>query len=170
MGDRHLWRFHRAVAMTGLLAAVGLCLVVVIGLVPLVLPWPVRLRWIIITATADPWTAGSSALALEECRIEAVQVTGTGPVMIACKDGAATELLQVPAVSLADRDQLERWRATRTPLLKDGRAGGAVTLSGPSASITAFRQIDRDAFLSAEGEDLSLGELTLDDLILLGRL
>jgi hypothetical protein len=157
--------------MIGVLVALGLCLVaVVVGFAPFLLPWPVRLRWMIVTAAADPWTARALPLALDECHIEAVRVTDAGLVLVPHRDGVATELLHVPTATPSDRDQLERWLATRTPLLMDTRAGGDVILSGSTGSITAFRYLDPEAALLPTDDDApTLGELTLDDLILLGR-
>jgi hypothetical protein len=155
--------------MNALPVAAGLCAVAaIVGFAPFLLPWPLRLRWMIVTAMADPWTARASPPTLEECRIEALEETDGGLLLICGPDGSGPGPLHIPLATSAERDQVNWWLASRTPLLKDTRPRGAVVLSGPAGSVTAVPE--PAAILSMDDEHPTLGELTLDDLILLGRI
>jgi hypothetical protein len=130
--------------MIVILTLAGLVALVAVSVAPFCLPWHQRLRWLIATSTVpDPWGLGSMPWpGLDELTVQTV-TPFHGGLLIACASGpaAAPTLLWLDCTTSEDRAHLECSAATEMPLLLIGGPDGAVTLHGPTWSVTGLQTV-----------------------------
>jgi hypothetical protein len=155
--------------MTGLLV-LAVVVFALLGVAPVLLPWPQRVRWVALVASTplDPWgMAGpvtSSGLwdVVTVCTVSSGAVPRVGVAFAACHRDA---WLWCP-LSAAEVGQLRAWAAERTPVLMGTDDSGRVALYGPEAAVVG---LERDEVPPGGGDGAPvLGELTPEDLALLG--
>jgi hypothetical protein len=128
-------------AAIALIGALVVAAVLAVG-VPLLLPWPQRLRWL-LTSNADAvgtagWALGGDVL--DEVTVELVVAD---LVLIGHATGHTSAWLRGDRAtldaSLDDRFRLERWQADATPLLLIERSH-ALALYGPDGCVTSLHR------------------------------
>jgi hypothetical protein len=125
---------------TVLVAAVAVIVVVILVLAPFWLPWPLRLRWIVISSMGlDSARLGvPPQISLEEVTIVDVFVGPEGAVRVV--DGAdRIEELSLSGVPIDAQAQLRHWSATGIPLIKMTHPNGEVVLQGPTDAVAGLR-------------------------------
>jgi len=160
------------------IAAIGV--VVVLAAVPLLLPWPQHLRWLIATTAlpSDSYSlnAGVAPVGrLEEVTVCRVTLGQEGLIEVATEITNRPEHLSMPAAASSDLARLQRWAAARTPLLQITDPSGEVSLYDPTHAVVGLRVIELEANLTKgtcpEGRWLGrrpvLGELKPAELDLL---
>jgi len=160
------------------IAAIG----VVAGLaaVPLLLPWPQHLRWLIASTAlqTDPCSLNTGAAPvgrLEQVTVCKVTLGREGLIEIATETTNRSEHLSMPAVPSIDVAGLQRWAASRTPLLQITDPTGEVSLYGPTHAVVGLRVIELETNRTKgtrpegrwPGQRPVLGELEPADLDLL---
>jgi hypothetical protein len=130
--------------MIVILTFAGLVALVAVSVAPFCLPWHHRLRWLIAASTVpDPWGLGTMPWqGLEELTVQTV--TGFhGGLLVAgvCGPAAAPRLLWLDCTTTEDKDHLEWSAATKLPLLLIGGTDGALTLYGPTWSVSGLQTV-----------------------------
>jgi hypothetical protein len=128
--------------------ALGAITLAAIGFVPLLLPWPQRVRW---TVAAQAMGDSASALAacpapaLREVVLVSVHDRDDGPVFTlqeAGRGGRDMRIFHAPSTIPTDVIvMLSEWSALRTPMLLYVDDAGIATLTGPAATVTGFRGV-----------------------------
>jgi hypothetical protein len=123
------------VVLLGLIVGVG----VAAAVVPFFLPWGSRLRFVLSSMAAEPWTAvGASATALGMRAVVVTRVDG-GPgwfcATAVSAQAPAREYEVVGTGPLASVAQLHRWMVTGTPLLLVAGPHGDTSLHGPKQAV-----------------------------------
>ena len=119
---------------------VGFLFLIVVAFTPLLLPWPQRVRWLVISnAARDPWSAGwAGAPALEEVEIYAVFGGDDGAIWVSRPAVARLEVFPSRDISPADQAVLREWASAGTPLLAMRRASGEVSLHSSHTAVTGL--------------------------------
>jgi hypothetical protein len=111
---------------------------VALVLVPLRLPWPQRVRWLVAANALGSWGIPTDpAIVREVFVVDLYDDTPPRRVVVrpAGRPVRDTSLALPDTAGLSSAAQLARWRAAATPLLlvSDGRGG--VSLHGPARSV-----------------------------------
>jgi len=160
------------------IAAIGV--VAVLAAVPLLLPWPQHVRWLIASTAlqTDPCSLNTGVAPvgrLEEVTVCRVTLGQEGLIDVATETTNRSEHLSMPAAASSDVARLQRWASARTPLLQITGPSGEVSLYGPTHAVVGLRVIDREGNRTKgtrpeggwPGQRPVLGELELADLDLL---
>jgi len=132
---------------------VGGVILAVFGLVfgPFLLPWPLRLHWIVVNAAINPLAIIAIArrrVRLEEVVLIEVESEPEALAIVVERSADAErlcyrELIGTPS-SVVELATLQRWRCERIHLLLVDEPGWAATLRGPHREITGLQPADRD--------------------------
>ena len=131
-----------------LVVAVGALVLGAAVLAPLVLPWPQRVRWLVIAQvmghdSAANW--GYPPLDLREVVLASVKSDERGlgleVLEVGRPVGDTVTLVRRTAPDPECVSMLHEWCALRTPMLLYVDRSGVSTLSGPAATITALRTL-----------------------------
>jgi hypothetical protein len=130
--------------MTVFLVLAGLAGLAALAVVPVLLPWPKHLRWLIaVTAIPDPWGLVSTPwTGLQEVVVEAVT---QGPdCLLVWLAGLPPSRLRVLTLRGATPDAtalLDGWAAAGTPLLEVPGSAAGLTLCGPTRSVSGLQAL-----------------------------
>ena len=126
--------------------AFGVVALAAIGFVPLLLPWPQRVRW---TVAAQAMGDSGSALAafpipaLREVVLVSVDDGVDGPDLTVHERGRGDENMRIfHAPSTIPTEvivMLSEWSVLRTPMLLYVDDSGIASLTGPAATVTGLR-------------------------------
>jgi len=131
-----------------MLILAGVAGVLAIATIPLLLPWPQHLRWLIASMAApDPVAMSVGTCPLLMCEVAVrdvhrsagwitVQLVGISP-----SRSSSSYALSVDATGPDVAARLERWSLAQTPLLFVDDAHGAVSLHGPSHSVVGLEPL-----------------------------
>jgi hypothetical protein len=126
--------------------AVGVLALGALPFVPLLLPWPQRVRWTVaVQAMGDVGSAPAMFPPpdLREIVLVSVDVDVDGPILTVLETGRRDEKMRIfhttTAVPSAVRTMLREWSALRTPMLLHTDAAGDVSLTGPAATVVGLR-------------------------------
>jgi hypothetical protein len=130
--------------MTVFLVLAGLTALVALAAVPVLLPWPTYLRWLIaLAAIPDPWGLVSTPWpGLQEVIVETVT---QGPdcllVWLAGVPPARLRVLTLREATPETTALLGRWAAAGTLLLEVPGSDGGLTLCGPTRSVSGLQAL-----------------------------
>ena len=131
-----------------LVAAGGALLLGAAVLVPFVLPWPMRVRWLVISQAMGhdaPGYMACPALDLREVVLVAVEAYDPGLVLRALEVGRPARdavTFTTPTSPTAEVvSMFQEWRALETPVLLYVDDGGTACVSGPAATISNLRRV-----------------------------
>jgi hypothetical protein len=130
--------------MNTLLPLLGLAALVVLaavlGLVPMILPWPQRARWLVASQAIDPITHGYAAPQFREVVITATARRDREVEVEVASPGARRGAATLVGVSMPPEDivRLHGWCAAGLSLLMHDGPDGSVSLHGPASSVVGL--------------------------------
>jgi hypothetical protein len=135
--------------VTILLILAGVACVAALAVVPFLLPWPQHVRWLVASmAVPDPigMSLGACPLTIREVSLGFVRGSTEGIIveLVDAVSDRASSTCVVPThtATLEAAAHLQRWAATRTPLLLVTDESGEASLHGPSYAILEIHQVD----------------------------
>jgi hypothetical protein len=158
--------------MVIVLLILGVGLVALLAVAPFVLPWPRRVRWLVLTATTpmDPLAIGPGVSPTTRWDAVTLRHVKCGPdpsVEVLSLISAGTAQLCRPGASATDLARLEGWAANATPLLLVEGFDGGASLHDAELAVRGLRREHSTSSFGTAPEPW-LGELTPADLELLG--
>jgi hypothetical protein len=130
--------------MTVLLVLAGVAVLLALAVVPVLLPWPKHLRWLIaVTAIPDPWGLVSTPWpGLQEVVVETVtEGPGCLLVWVAGLPPARLRVLTLRGATPDTTAVLDGWAIAGTPLLEVPGLGSGLTLCGPTRSVGGLQAL-----------------------------
>lgn len=126
----------------GIVVLIAGCAALVV--LPLQLPWPQRVRWLVASNALGYWGLPTQPTIMTEVFV--VDVCAGDPFWVVLRaPGAArpdTTLVLAEAAPFGTVPRLARWRAAGTPLLLVSDRSRSVSLHGPTSAVCGLTVLD----------------------------